>query len=73
MVADIVDFQRALGKTAADLVRSRPHHLRVVAHFKQIILRRAVSEIVLLQEPRLDGKHPLRLREKDVSCIILLQ
>ena len=58
VVADIVEFERTFGKTAADLVSSRPHHLRVMTHFEKIILWRAVSEIVLLQEPRLDGKHP---------------
>jgi hypothetical protein len=39
-----------------------------VAHFKQIILRRAVSKIVLLQEPRLDGKHP-SLRKETMQII----
>lgn len=46
------------GETATDFVRCSPDHLRVMAHFEEIILRRAVSKVVFLQEPRLGGKHP---------------
>lgn len=62
-----VRLERALGEAAADLVRGGPHHLRVVAHFEQIVERRAVREVVLLQKPRLDGKHPdSRERERNL-------
>jgi len=48
----------AFGEAAADFVSRRPHHLRVVADLEEIVLRRAVREVVLFQEPRFGGKHP---------------
>ena len=58
LAVTFVLFQWAFGETAADLVRGRPHHLRVMTHFEEIIARRTVREIVLLQKPSLGGEHP---------------
>ena len=57
----------AFGESATDFVSGRPHHLRVMADFEQIVLRRAVGEIVFLQEPRLGGEHPVRQNTRNVN------
>ena len=62
-----VGFQGAFGESATDFVCGGPHHLCVMAYFKEVVPVRAVREIVLLQEPRLGCKHPASKRKSTVS------
>ena len=57
----LFQFERTPRESAADFVRCGPHHVRVMAHFEEVVLWRAVREVVFFQKPRLDGKHPTQI------------
>lgn len=48
----------AFGHGAADAVRARPHHLRVVADEGRLIVRRAVRKVLMLHKPGAQHEQP---------------
>lgn len=50
---------RASGDGASDLVSGRPHHLRIMADHRDVVVGRAVCVVLVLDEPLPHHVHPV--------------